>query len=67
KLDIIAYYERNKNEMSIKAISKVFNIQPRQLHKWITKKDELNTSSLKAFKLHNGKQPSYLQIETTLF
>ncbi|CAG8746310.1 8859_t:CDS:1, partial [Racocetra fulgida] len=65
KLNIITYLE--ENEISIKEVSKKFNIQPNQLRDWIHNKEMLIKASPNTFKLHNRCLPYCLQIEETLY
>src|SRR5437763_65264 len=64
KLKIIDYHE--KNSVGIRETSRKFNIQPKQLHEWINKKDDLINSSPKLLKLHKERPPKYPQLENEL-
>src|SRR6266542_3072444 len=65
KLMVIHYFENKKR--NVRGTSKKFDIQPKQVHEWVKKKEALLVAAPHVAKLHLGKPAKYPKLEDDLF
>ena len=63
KLMIICYYEQTNN---VRATARRFEIEPKQVRDWVSKKDELLNTAPYLLTLNHGKQAQYPMLEERL-